>query len=114
MQVRLQAQSPELPISVAITKDDIRMLGGWPIERRWYGIAIQRLQTAGAKRIFIDIAFPSADILHPESDDFFFQIVEQFPNMYLLSDEVQSDQARYTLLGTKYLGSDRFVSPFSA
>jgi DNA-binding NtrC family response regulator len=112
-QASLDAQSTHDPASIVISKDDVAMLGGWPIERRWYAIVLERLRAAGAKRIFIDIAFPSSDILHPESDGFFFQKLERMPDVYLLSDDTRFDATQNIVLGTRRLASRRFVAPFS-
>lgn len=112
-QTSLDAQPAHNPACVAISKEDVTMLGGWPIERRWYAIALQRLREAGAKRIFIDIAFPSSDILHPESDGFFYRQLEQMPDVYLLSDDTRYDATSNIVLGTRQLASERFVAPFS-
>ena len=109
----LYTQPQYNPKSIVISKDDVKMLGGWPIERRWYGIAIQRLRETGVKRVFLDIAFPSSDILHPESDEFFFQHLERMPDSYLLFNHIQSDAEKYIILGSKHLSSNRFVAPFS-
>jgi DNA-binding NtrC family response regulator len=112
-QQSLDAQPSHNPVRIAISKDDVTMLGGWPIERRWYAIALEHLREATAKRIFIDIAFPSSDILHPESDGFFYRQLEQMPDVFLLSDDTRYDAARHVVLGTKQLASERFVAPFS-
>ena len=107
----LQAQT--LPLNVVISRQDVAMLGGWPIERRWYGMAIQKLRQAGAGRIFLDIAFPSADILHPESDEFFFKQLEQTLEVFLLADDVQNGAGKNTILGTRQIPTDKFTYPFS-
>jgi len=106
-------QTSQVPLSVAITSQDVAMLGGWPFERRWYGMAIQKLNQSGAGRIFIDIAFPSADILHPESDEFFFKQLEQIPNVFLLADDEKEGAEKNMILGTKQLSSGGVIYPFS-
>ncbi|NUM79770.1 sigma 54-interacting transcriptional regulator [bacterium] len=84
-------------------------LGGWPIARRWYGIAIHNLKEAGAKRIFIDMAFVKADIVHPESDEFFYEQLVRYPDVYLLTDP-DIDM----ILGGKKIPADRLYYPFSS
>jgi CHASE2 domain-containing sensor protein len=70
-------------ITVALTAGDIEQFGGWPIPRRWYANFIQKAEAEGAAAISIDIAFVTADPLHPESDEYFYEVLMQYPNVSL-------------------------------
>jgi DNA-binding NtrC family response regulator len=102
-----------LPKSIAISSEDVKYFGGWPIERRWYSIFIKKLQQMGAKRVFIDIAFPSADVLHPESDELFYHQLTEWPQIYLLSANDSNNYNSAVILGTKSFDPRRTFVPFS-
>jgi hypothetical protein len=102
-----------LPKSIVISSVDVKNFGGWPIERRWFSILIKKLQQMGAKRVFIDIAFPSADVLHPESDElFYFQLCE-WPNVYLLTTSENNVNSQMIILGSKSFNPQKTFIPFS-
>jgi DNA-binding NtrC family response regulator len=106
------------PIRIAITSNDVEALGGWTLDRKWYALAIQNLSQSGAKRIFIDLAFPFADAAHPESDDFFYETLLRTPNLYLLysGDDLSQNQSpdSINLLGNRKFPSARVFRPFSS
>ncbi|MCB0279664.1 MAG: sigma 54-interacting transcriptional regulator, partial [Calditrichaeota bacterium] len=81
----LPAQQKADIVYVEIAQSDLEYLGGWPLDRKWYAIAIDRLQEAGASEIYIDISFPNADAFHPESDQLFQQKLRS-DAVFLLSD----------------------------
>jgi Transcriptional regulator containing PAS, AAA-type ATPase, and DNA-binding domains len=101
----------EQPIMVVINEDDCKTLGGWPLDRKWYAVALQNLSANGATRIFLDLAFPNADVAHPESDEFFFHTLQTLPNIYLLTEELHTDSVR--ILGGKTFPAKRCFLPFS-
>ena len=80
MDVRLDAQPMQY---LAIQAEDVEALGGWPLDRKWYALAVQNLMDAGAEAVYLDIAFPTADVAHPESDLFFYQTVQSYPHLYM-------------------------------
>ena len=100
-------------VTIVLTAHDIEQCGGWPIARRWYGNIIQKLETAGAGRIFIDIAFVTSDPLHPESDEYLFEILQQNDNVFLLSPSSQKNGSTVVILGNKEIPASRTFSPFS-
>ena len=108
------AGAEEPPLHIAVQAADVAVLGGWPLERRWYGLAVQNLVHAGARRVFIDIAFPRADPTHPSSDQFFYAVLAEHPNVYLLAEAVPPDRDSLRVLGTYHLPAGRFFLPFSA
>ncbi len=101
----------EQPIMVVINEDDCKTLGGWPLDRKWYAVALQNLAASGATRIFLDLAFPNADVAHPESDEFFFHTLQTLPNIYLLTEELHTDSV--CILGEKTFPAKRCFLPFS-
>lgn len=103
------------PVSIAIGKSDIDALGGWQLNRKWYAIALQNLVESGAKRIFVDIAFPTANIAHPESDEFFITILCKYPNIFLLAQNSEIGNVdSLKILGRFALPAHRFFVPFSS
>lgn len=104
-------QAKEPPMMVVITEDDCNALGGWPLDRKWYAMALRSLSERGAARIFLDLAFPKADIAHPESDDFFFYTLQTLPNVYLLSRDLEADSIM--ILSDKCFPASRCFLPFS-
>ncbi len=104
-------QAKELPVMIVISEEDCKALGGWPLDRKWYAIALQKLSESGASRIFLDLAFPHADVAHPESDDFFFYTLQTLPNIYLLARELTADSI--TILSDKRFPAARCFLPFS-
>ncbi|MFN3385941.1 MAG: sigma 54-interacting transcriptional regulator [Candidatus Thermochlorobacter sp.] len=105
------AQAKELPVMIVINEEDCKVLGGWPLDRKWYAIALQKLSESGASRIFLDLAFPHADVAHPESDDFFFYTLQTLPNTYLLARELTADSI--TILSDRQFPAARCFLPFS-
>jgi transcriptional regulator with AAA-type ATPase domain len=90
-------------------------LGGWPLDRKWYALAIQNLTEGGAGRIFIDIAFPAADFAHPESDEFLYATLAKNPQVYLLNSTLNATNGdSLAILGKRLLSANRFFLPFSA
>ncbi len=104
-------QAKGQPITVVINEDDCKTLGGWPLDRKWYAIALQNLSANKASRIFLDLAFPNADVAHPESDEFFFHTMQSLPNVYLLTEELNTDSVR--ILSEKTFPAKRCFLPFS-
>lgn len=104
-------QASPLPVMVVIDEADCQALGGWPLDRKWYAIALRRLADGGARRIFIDLAFPNADFAHPESDEFFLQTLRELPYVFLLSRELNADSVR--ILSDHLFPSARCFLPFS-
>jgi transcriptional regulator with AAA-type ATPase domain len=99
--------------SIVISKNDVSNLNGWPIERRWYSLLIRKIMQGGAKRIFFDIAFPSADILHPESDELFYSRLNESPNIYLLTEKKNDQNTQPVILGSKTFDIRKTFYPFS-
>ncbi|MFZ4619573.1 MAG: sigma 54-interacting transcriptional regulator [Bacteroidota bacterium] len=100
-------------VTVALTSADVSQFGGWTIPRRWYGTLIQRANDGGASRIFVDIAFVTADALHPESDEYFYDVITASPNIFLLTAGVTEQNGSVTLLGNRTFPADRTFLPFS-
>lgn len=100
-------------ITVALTAGDIEQFGGWPIPRRWYANFIQKAEAEGAAAVSIDIAFVTADPLHPESDEYFYEVLTQYPNVSLLVPGSTELNGAVTILGDKSIGSERLFHPFS-
>jgi DNA-binding NtrC family response regulator len=101
-------------IHVTIDRAAVEVLQGWPLDRRWYAVAIRNLASAGARRIFIDIAFPFADVGHPESDEFFFHELRQRDNAFLLCPEESLVSDSVAVLGSYKLPNRRFFTTFSS
>jgi DNA-binding NtrC family response regulator len=103
------------PVSIAIGKSDIDALGGWQLNRKWYAIALQNLVESGAERIFVDIAFPTANIAHPESDEFFITVLCKYPNIFLLAQNFEIGNIdSLKIVGRFALPVHRFFVPFSS
>lgn len=100
-------------VVVEISRQDLRLIGSWPIERRWYALAIENLIQSGADSIFIDIAFPSADPVRPESDRMFYNVISQYSNVFLLNDQKISRDDSLYILGTKPFPVSQSFTPFS-
>ncbi|MBN8704738.1 MAG: sigma 54-interacting transcriptional regulator [Bacteroidetes bacterium] len=79
---RTQAQ-PLTP--VVISQSDISTLGGWPLDRKFYGLVIETLTASGADEIYFELAFPTPDLLHPESDDYFGELLSSNPSVFILN-----------------------------
>ncbi|MDW8467522.1 MAG: CHASE2 domain-containing protein [Chloroherpetonaceae bacterium] len=101
----------EPPITVVIDEAECAALGGWPLDRKWYAIALQNLARGGATRIFVDIAFPNSDFAHPESDEFFFQTLQSLSQVFLLARALSEDSI--TILGKRTFPAARAFLPFS-
>lgn len=101
-------------VTVAVTADDIEQFGGWPIPRRWYANLIQTAFAGGAEDVSIDIAFVSADPLHPESDEYFYDVLMQHPNVSLLVPGTVRLDGPVTILGDRSITADRVFHPFSS
>ena len=100
---------------LTIHASEVEALGGWPLDRKWYALAIQNLTEGGAGRIFIDIAFPTADVAHPESDEFFYATLARNPQVYLLNSTLNTTKGdSLAILGQRLLPASRFFLPFSA
>lgn len=100
-------------VHVAIQASDIEALGGWPLDRKWYAIALQNLKQRGVQRIFIDIAFPKADLAHPESDEFFFHELQAYDDVFVLAAPFHSAGDSVQVLGHHALPQRRTFGPFS-
>jgi DNA-binding NtrC family response regulator len=109
--VDLRAQEP---VHIAITETDIEVLGGWPLDRKWYAIAVQNLTSEGVRRVYIDISFPAGDLSHPESDEYFFQQLQSHENILLLASENAIGNDSVKVLGRYLLPAGRFFAPFSS
>ncbi|MBP6672713.1 MAG: CHASE2 domain-containing protein, partial [Bacteroidetes bacterium] len=107
----MPARSPF--VTVALTASDIEQFGGWPIPRRWYANLIQKANASGASAIAVDIAFITADPLHPESDEYFYDVLTQYPNVSILVPGITELNGPVTILGDKTLNPDRVFRPFS-
>lgn len=103
------------PVRVVIEKSDIDVLGGWPLNRRWYAVAVQNLLNNGADSVFLDIAFPAANYLQPESDALFSEILQTQSNIFLLAhtDSFSAGDS-LSVLGAYNLTGSRFFVPFSS
>ncbi len=113
--IQEEAFAQETPLNyIAIRESDVKNLGGWPLDRKWYAIALENLFANGADRIFIDLAFSDADISHPESDRLFFETLLGFPKAFLLTapDDFAADSIK--VLGNFSLPAKRFFAPFAA
>ena len=99
-------------VHVTIGPADVEALGGWPLDRKWYAVALQNLMDAGAHRVFVDIAFPRADLAHPESDAFFYEVLRRHPDVYLLAADPPSAQDSLAVLGLHRLPAHRFFASF--
>ncbi len=55
-------------VIVYLDNEDIRSLGGWPLQRAYYALIIDMLRQWGAKTIGFDILFDSPSSLTPEYD----------------------------------------------
>lgn len=96
---------------MVIDEAECAALGGWPLDRKWYAIALQNLARGGATRIFVDIAFPNSDFAHPESDEFFFQTLQSLSQVFLLARALSEDSI--TILGERTFPAARAFLPFS-
>jgi DNA-binding NtrC family response regulator len=101
------------PVHVAIQAADVEALGGWPLDRKWYAIALQNLKQGGAKRVFIDIAFPKADLAHPESDEFFVHELQAYDDVFVLAAPPRGSGDSVQVLGRHALPQRRTFGPFS-
>ena len=99
-------------VHVTIGPADVEALGGWPLDRKWYAVALENLMGAGAHRVFVDIAFPRADLAHPESDAFLYEVLRRHPDVYLLDAGPPSAQDSLALLGSQWLPAHRFFASF--
>lgn len=98
-------------IRIAIGKHDVEHLGGWPLARRWYAVAAQHAKQNGAQAIYFDMAFPSADALHPESDEVFYHECVRDDKIFLMTERVQENN---TILGGQSFPAGRTFLPFAA
>src|SRR5437764_8908348 len=57
--------------------DAIAALGGFPLKRHYYALAIDALHDLGAAIVGIDVAFTEADREHPEYDQALCSVVEK-------------------------------------
>jgi len=106
------AQQAGTWVAVVISQEDADQLGGWPLDRKYYSLAIESLLNAGAGPIYLDLAFPSPDLLHPESDAWFADLLKSSPSVHLVSPVFPiPDSVR--ILNLTSLHGNRFTAPFS-
>lgn len=98
---------------VVIQEGDVTALGGWPLDRKWYAIAVQNLLDQGAARVYLDLAFPHADFAHPESDAFFLHVLRSNPNVWVQAAPAQLDGDSVQVLGTHRLPRNQAFGPFA-
>jgi len=103
----------ETNITIEINKQDLQSLGSWPIERRWYGLAIENLIRKGADSIFIDIAFPDADPMNAESDRFFYQVLMKHQHIFIQHEYNRSESDSLLILGSSPFPPGRIILPLS-
>lgn len=73
-------------IPVAITQSDLKALDStWPLNRRYYGLLTDQIKSVSGGAIFIDLAFPARDFLHPESDLYWYTTLSHYDNVYILA-----------------------------
>lgn len=97
---------------VVISQSDIATLGGWPLDRKFYGLVIETLTASGVNEIYFELAFPSPDLLHPESDDYFGELLTFNSSVYILNHQSEPGDSISVLKQIK-LPSYRTFQPFS-
>lgn len=65
----LQESSPTRIVLAAIDDASVKALGGWPVKRKDYAAAIDRLTAAGVGAVGLDVAMPNRGRLQPSGDE---------------------------------------------
>lgn len=88
--LRTQAQNNQADSSIVVididneglrTMDNV--VGRWPWPRSVHAELLEFLEKQGAKIIVFDIVFSEKDLYHPDSDDYFREVIESNTNIYL-------------------------------
>ncbi len=66
--------------------EDLQKMQGWPWPREIYGSAIEKLITAGADTVAIDLIFTTPSVFGPEDDQAFAQILERHKDQVILAE----------------------------
>ncbi|NUQ81060.1 MAG: sigma 54-interacting transcriptional regulator [Bacteroidetes bacterium] len=98
---KVTAIEPVIP--VVITREAVEELGGWPLDRKFYGLLISRLNSNGPVHILFDFSFAEPDLLHPESDDYLKWTIDRYRHIQTL----QSPDSAWIA------GDGPFILPFS-
>lgn len=105
--------------------DAIHALGGWPLKRSYYALAISVLHELGAKVIGVDVAFSEPSNEYPEYDEVLSTVLQKAGNVVLSgyfknlgdsdSGTAEKSLARFTYpqpARLHFLAGKHFVSPF--
>ncbi len=83
-------------------------LGNWPWPRAAHAELVEWLQRQGVKQIVFDIWFSEPDVFNRSSDDYFGDVLNQYPNIYLPTMEIPSNENSATPLIKNYARSFGF------
>lgn len=61
------------------------MQAGWPWSRAVYAEVVDKLLTAGARQVIIDLMFPGPSTSHPEGDDIFKKMLQKHSGKVVLA-----------------------------
>ncbi len=79
----------ELPADTSIVivyldNEDIQLLGGWPLQRNYYALMIDRLHDWGAGVIGFDILLDSPSSISPEYDQLLVSVARRVPSLVMI------------------------------
>ena len=71
-------------VIVYLDNEDIQLLGGWPLQRNYYALMIDRLHAWGAGVIGFDILLDTPSSISPEYDELFISVARRAPSLVMV------------------------------
>jgi transcriptional regulator with PAS, ATPase and Fis domain/CHASE2 domain-containing sensor protein len=72
-------------VIVYLDNEDIQLLGGWPLQRSYYALMIDRMHTWGARVIGFDILVDSPSAISPEYDQVLVSVAGRTPSLVMIA-----------------------------
>lgn len=108
-----KAEASHRIVPVEISRENVEELGGWPLNRKFFGLLITRLNTNGPVHILFDFAFADPDLLHPESDDYLKWTIARYGNIHTLvspdSAWIDGDSPRFLPFSKQFTIRDNWL-----
>jgi len=83
--VRGEIQPDTNIVIVYLDNEDIQLLGGWPLQRNYYALMLDRIHQWGARAIGFDVLLDSPSAVSPEYDQLFVSVAQRIPSLVMVS-----------------------------
>lgn len=83
--IRGELKPDSTTVILYLDNDDLIALGGLPLRRNYYALAIEVLAELGAKAIGLNVALTEKDKNHPDYDDILVNVISKRKNVVLTS-----------------------------